>query len=927
MTRGWLFGHAVAGLMVFVCSLVSIPARAGPPGDSTRLRVDWRGVPETVQKACGELGAEGQKRLGCDGYWSKPAVVKLARAGAPARAFAPNGVPLCDAVRDLSPAPKPGTAGARLRLDCGVAGGANPARLVKDACGDVRALVDAKKEEADLAQKPGRSRDEEQALKAARDRLRAAGTTAVDAAVIFQEALACGDVDWGAREASASTWDGDPSKSPTVQASGRYPDAEPLCARIQRARGDAKSSAGFAHVQALFRACGVSAQSSAVPTVGAAAFAVPLLQGLGDFLEARAKEEFLAFAIERLGKEFCATGDRIDVDGLSRQIEAAGVAVEKREKISPLVASVGTEEGAWWRLTVGWKDGSNRPAQATLDAGLFGDGNLAAQAARSMKNGFAIGRAALATADRALGKRLFRALVKLDGVQLFPESCAALFPRGVDHDPDLDAIYSSGFQKVIAGELLRLPIRLLAEGGLQFDDASEERQLRIVFYELARGLRDAITNKDRALDFLAGLEPAMRAALTAEGAQPTTCRFVKGEQPSSPCTALLLFTVLSHAGEAFSSGQGGALLNQTADGEGWLWRSAVAFCKTYGGVDDAKCLLQGSTDGDPLLWAKLRAAAEAVVDFHNAVATVIAQHEAAVKAGKPPYQAGLEAAAGVTTALDGLTTSIVELTTAILDEVPAASGSAATAGGARKNMERLKQVISLLDGVLKAASAATKRDFHAVAAGLRVVFTSGLLEPQMSPRFRRGVLFVFAVAEAKTRDDVRKALEDNAAPPGSYRAKYQSRKTLLAINGYVGVFGGLRFPLVRADSPNFEAPDVGFGQPLSAPVGLDVSGPALAGGHHLGLALLALDPLALRISQSKESTTQVDLQGVLAPGAFLRWGMFRSPIVFMIGARVQPLLRSTETNCGPGGGEKACWQAPFSAMAGFAVDIPILQLN
>lgn len=785
-------------LVVALCSLRSTPARADPVpdpdadaaaptaptrGNQPKIDAIWVDVPREIGLVCSEPLAEPVKKAlgcGCDKEgrtcWKNKEVLRKGAAKAPLVAFRPSPPAqgeICEAIALLNdPDPKVTISEPARRLIrlCGYR--ENPARKVQSAC-----------EEA-----------------------RSASLAMAKQAAEYREKLGCTLAPRDARDSDLPAWDGDPGKLPICADALRY----------------SKGLEGLQAVTELSSLCGKGSQRSAVLPI-AAMVAAPLVQGLGDFLSARAREELTTFATEQIGRRFC-----------------------------------------------------------------------------------------MPTAD------------KLNGQTLFHDTCAAMFPKGPGEEADRDFIASGRLQRVLVGELRALPVRLLTLEVVQSTSDVETRQIKIILTDLMNELEKARASESNVLDFFAALEAQIREDLKKQSLTPT-CAFVAGKQAPVPCAMMLFFTVAAKAKDVSPTGRDPGPRDATINGDAWIKASASAFCESYGGgaATGATCLFGGFSAIDADFFQGLHDVAQAAVEFHNDIGVIQVRSRAARTDQRLSLDVAVEVATGTASALRQLTAAIVSFSQKLLAK---ADPSAALADRAR--LVELKQTVELIDDMLQAVSGVMKNDVREVAASLRMLFASPRLTARMSPAFKQGLRFMFDMVEAKTRDEVRKVLEDNAAPLGSYKAKYEATTLRVTLNGLVGLFGGMQVPLVaRSNRAGYKAPSVAFFQPLSAPVGIDLSAPAFGGQHHLGATFTLIDPLALRLTEAADKTTQADFDGVLTPGALLRWGIFRSPVLFMIGVRLQPLVRSQELTCGAAGNETPCWQGVVSGMAGFAVDLPLVPLN
>jgi hypothetical protein len=783
--------------VIALCSLRSTSAWADPvpdpdrsggasspksTGNPPKIAAIWIDIPADVVRVCSERLADATKlALGCDprgrAYWTSSEIQRKGAASAASLVFrppAPAEADICDAVallNDPDPSVEISEVRGRLLLACGYR--KNPARNVQSACKEAKSPPDA---------------------------------TMAAKVKIYREKLKCDTPPTNDSDRAFRRWNGDPATLP-------------ICADVLKYGEGIK---GMPAVTELARLCGEGHTRGGLPSV-AATIALPLLQGLGDFLSARAKEELTAFASEQLGRMLC-----------------------------------------------------------TPTAG------------------------------------------KIDGQTLFPGACAVMFPGGTGEAADGDAIPSGRFQRVLTGELFSMPARLLQEGFIEFGTDAEEQQIKVILTALVTRLMEAPARGDKVLDFFADLEAKIRRDLGAQRLTPT-CVFEAKKKASVPCAMMLFLTVAAQAKQAFPIGRDPDADETFTAGNTWIKAAAAVFCERYGGgaSGDARCLFGGFTAIDADFLRRLRDVAETTVHFYDDMGAIAAKLAASRADHRLSLDAAAEAAAGAASALRPLTMAIVSFSQEFLPALPPGA-----APPERARLARLKQAVEVIDEVLQAVAAAMKKDVHEVAASLRLVLALPMVTARMSPAFKQGLRFMFDMVEARTRDDVRKVLEDNAAPLGSYKAKFEATTLRVTLNGFVGLFGGLEAPLfARSRHASYKAPNVAFLQPLSAPMGVDLSGPAFGGQHHLGATFTLIDPLALRITEGADKTTQADFDGVLTPGALFRWGMFRSPIVFMVGVRVQPLLKSVERTCGAAGAETPCWQGAVSGMAGLAVDLPLFPLN
>jgi hypothetical protein len=157
--------------------------------------------------------------------------------------------------------------------------------------------------------------------------------------------------------------------------------------------------------------------------------------------------------------------------------------------------------------------------------------------------------------------------------------------------------------------------------------------------------------------------------------------------------------------------------------------------------------------------------------------------------------------------------------------------------------------------------------------------------------------FMATVVQAKSSDDVAKAIEAAALPAGSSRIKRET-KFNISLNSYVGLFTG--YEQIRGfDTSGFKLNSYG----ISAPIGI-----AISRGHSVffigtgksGWSTSAFVSLvdigavaAFRIKD--DSTSQVptiQLQDIISPGIFLSIGIPRCPVSVNFGVQMGPNLRT-----------------------------------
>lgn len=185
--------------------------------------------------------------------------------------------------------------------------------------------------------------------------------------------------------------------------------------------------------------------------------------------------------------------------------------------------------------------------------------------------------------------------------------------------------------------------------------------------------------------------------------------------------------------------------------------------------------------------------------------------------------------------------------------------------------------------------------------------------------------FMAALVEAESPEQAKAAIEAVALPPGSYTIKRESRFNV-ALNGYLGGFYGHEF----IDGANDEL--VFNNLSLTAPVGVSVSWGNIfrrwKNPWSLGLSIPVVDLgtiASYRFSSGDdelESVPTIQLKDIIAPGAFLEFGIGGTPLTFGVGAQIGERLRKIEE----GAEENSVGNMYWRVGASLKVDIPIFNL-
>ena len=228
--------------------------------------------------------------------------------------------------------------------------------------------------------------------------------------------------------------------------------------------------------------------------------------------------------------------------------------------------------------------------------------------------------------------------------------------------------------------------------------------------------------------------------------------------------------------------------------------------------------------------------------------------------------------------------------------------------------------------VLQASNAAVIKDYPGLLALVSDALGAGKpLEGLQLPRHVRASLgFAARLAAAKKPEDAKKVFEEEAAPLGSYKVKYDREIVTIAINAFVGPFVGNGWQYHVKQGENDTAS--GFvARPLSAPLGVDFT---LASWRreHLGAMVTLIDPFAVGTVDSDGKAEDFEWGALLTPGAMVRWGVGGSPFTVLAGLTYQPLARSKD-DCAVGTSSEPCWKGALQVGGGVAVDVPLFILR
>lgn len=182
---------------------------------------------------------------------------------------------------------------------------------------------------------------------------------------------------------------------------------------------------------------------------------------------------------------------------------------------------------------------------------------------------------------------------------------------------------------------------------------------------------------------------------------------------------------------------------------------------------------------------------------------------------------------------------------------------------------------------------------------------------------------LIAFANAKNSDELVAVIEKAAAPSQSYLRKRGCGRVSAGLNMYAGVAGGMEYNLSKTTGAVSDKG--GWVSAFTTPVGLSVN-VGIGKKQALSLFLPIIDigaVTALRLNDNISPLPELKWENVLAPGAYLVWGIGRTPLALALGAQYGPALRSVGKDAS--GAEIRTANLRFGAT--LTVDIPLFMFN
>jgi len=242
-------------------------------------------------------------------------------------------------------------------------------------------------------------------------------------------------------------------------------------------------------------------------------------------------------------------------------------------------------------------------------------------------------------------------------------------------------------------------------------------------------------------------------------------------------------------------------------------------------------------------------------------------------------------------------------------------------------MAEARQITECLETGGELALSVAQKQYVRSMSKLILLLNKILVDKDDKPTFKKVMrygTFMANVVEAKDDEEVEKAIEAIALPPGSYTIKRESRFSV-ALNAYLGVFSGEEYIKGVQDRKGLN--NIG----VTAPVGVSFSWgnvfPKAMRPWSVGFSVPLLDLGAVasyRLGNTEDTENAaevaptIQLKHIVAPGLFLEIGIGGTPLSFGLGGQVGARLRKIENETNKLG------DAYYRLGASLKVDIPIL---
>jgi hypothetical protein len=156
--------------------------------------------------------------------------------------------------------------------------------------------------------------------------------------------------------------------------------------------------------------------------------------------------------------------------------------------------------------------------------------------------------------------------------------------------------------------------------------------------------------------------------------------------------------------------------------------------------------------------------------------------------------------------------------------------------------------------------------------------------------------FITEFCNSKDEKDISNLLDKFAMPAGGYSVKNVSNFTVM-LDAYVGANLGYE-SFVQNDNIITDKTYQSTFVSLFSPIGLEFSARVKKG--NIGLFIPIIDiaaPISFRLgntSDSLKTLPELSFKNIISPGLFFKYGLENSPLTFLIGAKLAPLLRKKD---------------------------------
>jgi hypothetical protein len=182
--------------------------------------------------------------------------------------------------------------------------------------------------------------------------------------------------------------------------------------------------------------------------------------------------------------------------------------------------------------------------------------------------------------------------------------------------------------------------------------------------------------------------------------------------------------------------------------------------------------------------------------------------------------------------------------------------------------------------------------------------------------------FMATIVQAKSSDDVEKAIEASALPSGSSRIKRETPLNV-SLNAYTGLFVAHEKIVGMTDKHLVN----NYG--VAAPIGVAISTSCHHWSYTAFLSLVDIGAVASFRFQNTDSVSQIPtikLQDIVSPGIFFSLGFPKCPLSFNVGAQMGPNLRNVYVKQGDEYVNSYQNSVYWRFSASLVVDIPIWNL-